>query len=211
LPPENSYTEDTIVAEFISLPYSEYAKLILKVSYNICAETALMLYGITQGVNTIDDSLDAERKTLIESFGINDNEFDFIDGSGGGVTVATGKANIKLLEGMAGKDMFPEYFDALPVLAVDGSLASITDFESDPTLAGAKGNVRAKTGTFVLGAENGLDLRARGLAGYIDTKSGKRLIFSLILNDVGVLPGFAEIGEVMQDGGRIAAIIWKEN
>jgi len=211
LPPQDSYTEDTKVAELLSLPYSEYVKLILKVSYNIGADMALMLYGLTQGVTTLNSSIDAERKTLIEDFGINGNDFEFIDGSGGGESLATGRANIKLLQDMAEKDVFQEYFDALPILGVDGSLLNVTDFESDPTLAGAKGNVHAKTGTFILGAENGLDLRARGLAGYIDTSSGNRLIFSLVVNDVGVLPGFPEISEVSQDGGRIAAIIWREN
>jgi len=211
LPSQNSYTNDTKVAELISLPYSEYVKLIFKVSYNIGADTALMLYGLTQGVDTLNSSLDEERKTLIEDFGINGNEFEFVDGSGGGESLATGRANIKLLQDMAEKDVFPEYFDGLPILGVDGSLINVTDFESDPTLAGAKGNVHAKTGTFILGAENGLDLRARALAGYIDTSSGKRLIFSLVVNDVGVLPGFAEISEVSQDGGRIAAIIWRDN
>jgi len=42
---------------------------------------------------------------------------------------------------------------ALPVLAVDGSLSFVTDFTADHTLAGAVGQVSAKTGTFVDASE----------------------------------------------------------
>ena len=211
LPPENSYTNDTKVAELISLPFSEYAKLILKVSYNIGAETSLVLYGLTQGVNNIEDSLDVERKSLTEDFGINGNDFDFVDGSGGGFTTATNKATIKLLDDMTEKAVFPEYFDALPILAEDGSLSFVTDFESDPTLAGAAGNVRAKTGTFIEGTSNGPDFRTQALAGYIDTKSGKRLLFSLVVNDVGIINGLDPVLETFQEQGAITAIIWRDN
>ncbi len=211
LPPQNTYTEDTKLAELISLSYSEYAKLILKVSYNIGADTTLVLYGLTQGVNNINSSLDVERKTLTEDFGINGSDFDFVDGSGGGFTTSTNKATVKLLDDMTGKSVFPEYFDALPILAVDGSLAFVTDFESDPTLAGAAGNVRAKTGTFIEGTNNGPDFRSQALAGYIDTKSGKRLLFSLVVNDVGIIDSLDPVLETFQDQGTITAIIWKDN
>ncbi len=212
LPPQDSYIEDTKVAELISLPYSEYAKLILKVSYNIGADTSLVLYGLTQGVNNINGSLDVERNTLTEAFGINGNDFDFVDGSGGGFTTAKTKATVKLLDEMRQKNVFLEYFDALPILAEDGSLVFITDFLSDPTLAGAAGNVRAKTGTFIEGnGDNPPDFRAQALAGYIDTKNGRRLLFSLVVNDVGPIMGLDPVLETFQDQGTITAIIWKEN
>lgn len=47
--------------------------------------------------------------------------------------------------------VFKQYLEALPRLGVDGSLATVKEFESNPTLAGAKGRVRAKTGTLVSG------------------------------------------------------------
>jgi D-alanyl-D-alanine carboxypeptidase len=43
LPPKNSYTPQDLVTTLVSLPYSNYAKLILKVSYNIGADTSLLL------------------------------------------------------------------------------------------------------------------------------------------------------------------------
>ena len=113
---------------------------------------------------------------------------------------------------MRQKNVFLEYFDALPILAEDGSLVFITDFLSDPTLAGAAGNVRAKTGTFIEGnGDNPPDFRAQALAGYIDTKNGRRLLFSLVVNDVGPIMGLDPVLETFQDQGTITAIIWKEN
>ena len=98
LPPKNSYSEDDLVTTFVSFPYTDYAKLILKVSYNIGADTSLLLWGITQGVDNMDDALAAERVNLTENFGIPGDEFLFIDGSGGGDTVATTPAVTQWLD-----------------------------------------------------------------------------------------------------------------
>ena len=89
LPPPNSYPPDTKIAELIGLPYSDDAKLVLKVSYNIGADTSLLLFGLTQGVNNMGDALVVERHNLISNYGIPDDQFEFIDGSGGGFTTAT--------------------------------------------------------------------------------------------------------------------------
>ena len=137
LPPPNSYPPDTRIAELTGLPYSDDAKLILKVSYNIGADTSLLLYGLTQGVNNMGDALVVERNNLISNYGIPDDQFQFIDGSGGGLTTATNPAVTKMLLDLAARPAFPSFFAALPILGVDGSLAFVTDFQSDPTLAGA--------------------------------------------------------------------------
>ncbi|MCI0453364.1 MAG: D-alanyl-D-alanine carboxypeptidase [Candidatus Dadabacteria bacterium] len=211
LPPENSYTPDTLVAKLVSLPYSEYTRLILKVSYNIGADVSLVLFGLTQGVNNIKDALEVERKTLVDNLGIPGDEFHFIDGSGGGESAATTKATVRLLKEMSERKVFIPFFDSLPVLGVDGSLSFVTDFEDDPSLAGAKGNVHAKTGTFAQGTAQGVLFRAETLAGYINAKSGRRLMFALYVNEVGIINSIDEILEVFQDQGTISAIIWREN
>src|SRR5262249_20875066 len=53
LPASNTYAGDAKVAELVSQPYREYAKWILKVSYNIGADTSLVLFGLTQGVRSM--------------------------------------------------------------------------------------------------------------------------------------------------------------
>lgn len=208
LPARNSYKADTRVAELVSFPYRDYAKYILKVSYNIGADTSLILFGLAKGATTIAAALAAEKKTLATKFGIPVSELHFIDGSGGGDTTATAPSTIKLLRAMSRRPSFPAYFDALPRLGVDGSLAMVTDFEADPALAGAKGQVHAKTGTFVEGTTQGPVLKAQALAGYINTKSGRRLAFTLMVNDVGQISDIADVLAVFQDQGTISALLW---
>ena len=138
--------------------------------------------------------------------------FHFIDGSGGGDSAATPKAIVSFLQQMRKKRFFPTYRDALPILATDGSLSFVTDFTNEQSLAGAKGNVYAKTGTYLSGDDSGkLSLRAQTLAGYINAKSGRRLSFALFVNDVSPVSGLEDVLQVFQDEGTIAATIWREN
>ncbi|SAL57284.1 D-alanyl-D-alanine carboxypeptidase precursor [Caballeronia peredens] len=214
LPVKNSYSAATRVAQLTSQTLDQYAKWILKVSYNIGADTSLMLFGVANnGSTTLDAALAAERATLSgASFNVPMDQTHFIDGSGGGETTATPIAIIAMLRAMNGRAAFPAYLAAMPFLGVDGSLASTTDFESDPTLAGAKGKVYAKTGTYGAGTDgpNGpqLLLKGQAFAGYIDAKSGRRLAYALIVNNVP-LTDVPQILNVFQDEGTISAIIWK--
>jgi D-alanyl-D-alanine carboxypeptidase len=212
LPPENLYPLNTEVAELVSLPFSEYAKLIQKVSYNIGADTSLILWGLTQGVNNMKDALTVEREYLVNVFGIPSDEFHLIDGSGDGDTAATTNAMTKFLGGMSRINVFDVYKAALPILGVDGSLAFVNEFEKDDDLKGAKGNIFAKTGTFVDVDSNGsVVIKAQAFAGYIDAKSGRRLVYALYVNNVPAVNFLDDVVRVFQDEGTISAIIWKEN
>ena len=93
-----------------------------------------------------------------------------------------------------------------------GSLAFVTEFAKDASLAGAKGNVHAKTGTFLVGNDQGeLAMRAQTFAGYIAAKSGRKLAYALFVNDVSPVSGLEDVIQVFQDEGTISAIIWREN
>jgi D-alanyl-D-alanine carboxypeptidase len=212
LPPRDAYSDATKIAVLTSPPYADYAKWILKVSYNIGADTSLVLFGLTQGVSSMPAALEAEKKTLAADFDIPADDYHFIDGSGGGESAATPGAINKFLRDVRGKTFYQPFHDALPVLAVDGSLGFVTDFMKDESLAGAKGNVFAKTGTYLIGNEDGtLALRSQALAGYIHTKSGRRLAYTLFVNNVPSVSGIEELLQVFQDQGTISAIIWREN
>jgi hypothetical protein len=50
----------TQVAELVSAPYAQYARLILKVSHYLEANLSLMLFGLANGVNTMRDALSME-------------------------------------------------------------------------------------------------------------------------------------------------------
>ena len=75
----------------------------------------------------------------------------------------------------------------------------------------AKGNVFAKTGTFIEGTATGPVFRAQALGGYITAKSGRRLAFALAVNDVGPLTSLDEVLQTFQDQGTIAAIVWRDH
>lgn len=212
LPPRDSYRDDTKVTELVSQPYVEYAKWILKVSYNIGADTSLVLYGLTQGADSMSASLAAEKKTLATEFDIAADTFAFVDGSGGGESAATPQTIVSFLRSIRKESFFDKYRECLPVLATDGSLAFVTEFTKDASLAGAKGNVHAKTGTFLMGNDEGdLALRAQSFAGYITAKSGRKLAYALFVNDVSPVSGLEDVIQVFQDEGTISAIIWREN
>jgi D-alanyl-D-alanine carboxypeptidase len=210
LPAKNSYTPKEKVAELQGVPYGETAKLILKVSYNIGADTSLVLFGLTHGVDNMSGSLEVERKNLAANYGITEGEIHFVDGSGGGLTTATNQAVTKMLIDMKGKSSFPTFFNDLPKLGVDGSLGFVTDFKSDPTLTGATGQVTAKTGTFVEGNDAGLVLKGQAFGGYISTKGGKQLVYELVVNNV-VITSLDDVLRTFQDEGRISAMLWRDN
>lgn len=204
-----AYTEDTRVAELRSHPYKEHARYILKVSYNLGADTSLMLFGLTRGVRTQAAAMAEESQVLAAQFGIPPGALRFVDGSGGDETTASTEAVTTLLARMRQRPSYAAFRDALPALGVDGSLATATDFAADPTLAGARGRVHAKTGTFVSPSPQGWVLRNESLAGYVDTQSGRHLAFMLAVNDVGVISGIPDILPVIQDVGTISALLWK--
>jgi D-alanyl-D-alanine carboxypeptidase/D-alanyl-D-alanine-endopeptidase (penicillin-binding protein 4) len=208
LPPPGAYDASMEVARLVSPPYSDYARLILKVSHNLGANLSLMLFGLTQGARTVTDALAAERGTLVRDYGLPEAGIDFpTNGSGSPDSRATPQAVIGLLRAVRGTAAFDDYFGALPVLGVDGSLASIGKVPPDPVIAPGIGRVYAKTGTtFADGS-----LKAQVFAGYIDARSGHRLAYVVYVNDAARVASIAEVIQVFQDEGRISAVIADRN
>jgi D-alanyl-D-alanine carboxypeptidase/D-alanyl-D-alanine-endopeptidase (penicillin-binding protein 4) len=96
-----------------------------------------------------------------------------------------------------------EYFDALPVLGVDGTLVDVVAKDSP-----VRGKVRAKTGTLaIFDTQNErLLLRSKALAGELQTAKGTKLYFAMFLNDLPLGPGAtaAQQGKVL---GQLCEII----
>jgi D-alanyl-D-alanine carboxypeptidase len=215
LPGKDCYEKDNRVALLIGLPFSEDEKFVNKVSYNIGADTSFLLWGLTQGVDNMDDALVAEHENLEKNFGIGPKEYSFVDGSGGGESMAYTRTVTRMLTDMTERPVFPSYLATFPQLGIDGSLGSVTGFESDPTLAGAKGQVKAKTGTYVdlNEAGDGLVIKCQGFGGYIQTSSGKRLVYHLVVNGIPSTEDelVNKIVGIFQDEGLISAILWRDN
>lgn len=208
LPAAGSYLPANRVAFLEGSPVSDMARYVMKVSYNIGADVTLLHYGITQGVKNMTNAL-AKEQAFLSTVGISPSNYDFIDGSGGGDTTATLGAVTTILDYMHDTDAREDYVNSMPFLGVDGSLNFVKDFQSNPTLAGATGKVYAKTGTYVTLKDGAPIIGTQALAGFIDTKSGRRLTFVMAVNNAP----FEDINSVLplfQDEGTIAAILWRD-
>jgi D-alanyl-D-alanine carboxypeptidase/D-alanyl-D-alanine-endopeptidase (penicillin-binding protein 4) len=200
LPAVGSYAPNTRVAQLVSPPYAEYAKLILKVSLNLGANLSLMLFGLAHGQRTVADALAVERQALVNGMGIGADAFDFpTNGSGSPDSQATPRATVRLLTEMAQSDVAQHYRAALPVLGVDGSLA-----ETGRSLP-ARGHVFAKTGTTIADGA----LKAQNLAGYLTARSGRQLAFAVFLNDAGPIQSISDVTEVFEDEAVITNAIYE--
>ncbi|MBV8153765.1 MAG: D-alanyl-D-alanine carboxypeptidase [Candidatus Eremiobacteraeota bacterium] len=210
LPPKGSYASENRVALLRGMTEAQNAKFVLKISYNIGADTSLVLFGLTRGATGMPGALALERSNLDAHFGIAPGEYAFVDGSGGGDTTATNHAVTQMLSQLQTRPAFQTFYDALPVLGVDGSLASVKNFEKDRTLAGAAGHVHAKTGTYVAGTPAGEPiLKGQAFGGYITTKSGRHLVYQLVVNNVPIT-GIPDVIGVFQDEGTISAMLWRD-
>jgi D-alanyl-D-alanine carboxypeptidase/D-alanyl-D-alanine-endopeptidase (penicillin-binding protein 4) len=207
MPAQGDYAPDTRVASYVSAPYAQVAQLVLKVSLNLGANLSLSLFGVEDGERTIDGALAAERRTLIDDFGIDGDQFDFpTNGSGTPDSRAAPRALVDLLIAMHGTEVAEEYRDTLPVLGVDGSLAT-----SGADLPG-KGHVFAKPGTTIAPGDDGetIELKAQNLAGYIETKDGRLVAYALMVNDAGAVEDIeTDVSPVITDEARISSIIYE--
>jgi len=95
-------------------------------------------------------------------------------------------------------------------MGVNSSLVGVTKFESDPSLAGAKGNALAKPGTFVgLTPKGEHQIRGQAFGGYIHAKSEHTLVHEVVVNDVP-FTAIEDIIKVFDDEGIISAILWRD-
>jgi D-alanyl-D-alanine carboxypeptidase len=209
LPAKDSYAVNDRVAVLTGRPYRDLGRFIMKVSYNLGADVTLLLYGLTQGVDNLNAALAVENDTLTTEYGLSANEFHFVDGSGGGPTTATTRTVTAMLTKMFESPHREDYLQTFPKLAIDGSLSFVKDFQSNPTLTGATAQVCAKTGTFVDSDENGLVVRGQAYAGYINTRSGRRLVYQLVVNEVAI-ESLDQLIQIFQDQGIISAILWRD-
>jgi N-acyl-D-amino-acid deacylase len=181
------YASEYRLAEHVSLPLAEEVKVTLKVSQNLHAGMGPYLLGALAAKN-VKDPLTAGF-TLERAF-LQDAKLDLSgvsqgDGAGGDwADLFSPDFMCHYLTYWTTRPDYPVFFKALPVLGKDGTLAKIQ------TANPGAGHVFAKTGTF--GSEdrvNGkLMLNGKGLAGYVITSSGQKLVFAAYLNHVSLPP-----------------------
>ncbi len=202
------YQPDFEVAEHTSPPLSEEVKITLKVSQNLHAGMGPYLLGLLVAKDTKDPlraGFKVEHRFLIEA------KLDLSgasqgDGAGGDwADLFSPDFMCHYLAYWKTRPDFQFFFNGLPILGRDGTLAAIQ--VSNP----AAGHVFAKTGTF--GSEDKLNsrlmLNGKGLAGYVQTKSGKTLAFAAYVNHTA-LREEPEISQKVagQALGEIAALAY---
>jgi D-alanyl-D-alanine carboxypeptidase/D-alanyl-D-alanine-endopeptidase (penicillin-binding protein 4) len=201
LPPTDWYVSAPRVASLESPPFSENARLILKVSHNLHASTLPLLLAARRGKRSLSDGLQIEGEILAR-MGVDRDTLSFGGGAGGDrADYVTPRATLQLLKAWAARPDFDRFQECLPVLGVDGTLATIG--VDSP----ARGKVFAKTGTLYW--DNLLNdrtlLTAKGLAGYIDAKSGRKLACAFFVN-LTHLPNAEATAREGKALGRLAEI-----
>ena len=119
-----------------------------------------------------DQSASSGKEAVIDhltNIGFDLKGLNYIDGSGlSHSNTVTPIAQVKFLASRMNENYFKDYFESLPVAGQSGTLRHMF-LNSE-----ANGQIFAKTGTLN---------KVKALAGYIKTKSGKTLTFSLLVND----------------------------
>jgi PBP4 family serine-type D-alanyl-D-alanine carboxypeptidase len=199
------YTPENQVAEHISLPLSEEIKVTLKVSQNLHAGMGPYLLGTLVAKNSKDP---LQAGFVTERSFLQDAKLDLAgisqgDGAGGDwADLLSPDFMCNYLTYWTTRPDYPVFFKALPILGKDGTLAKIQ------TANPGAGHVFAKTGTF--GSEDRLRgktmLNGKGLAGYVITASGQKLVFAAYVNHVS-LPSDPDAAQTVagQALGEIAA------
>jgi D-alanyl-D-alanine carboxypeptidase/D-alanyl-D-alanine-endopeptidase (penicillin-binding protein 4) len=205
LPAQGSYAAEDQVALHVSLPFSENLKLIQKTSHNQHADMLVFLLALHSGSTSYDDGMVAIR-SILEEANIDSTLVSLSDGRGNEYTdVFSPRTVTELLAYMATRPDFPTFFDALPVLGVNGTEA--TTVPADSPVAG---KAFAKSGMTVAG--DGMNDRAlvmtRALAGYMTGQSGRELVFGIYLNNVP-LASLGDVLTVITEHGAIAEAIYE--
>lgn len=157
------------ITAYQSPKLEEMVYFINQTSNNAMSEALLKTTGFYEKG---DFSLDTGRATVNKHLTKRTFDFDgfnFADGSGlSRSNVVTPISQVKFLSTIMEEKHFDSYFKSLPIAGQTGTLKSM--FQN----SNSYGQVFAKTGTLN---------KVKTLAGYVKTKSGKLLAFSLLINN----------------------------
>jgi len=202
LPRSRSYPASTKLGEHVSGPLSEFVKVIMKTSYNRSADLMVCLTAVASGSRSCPAGLRTVERS-IRSFGANPGASTFVfDGAGSNdVTRTTARDMTTLMRSVSRSSFATPFKNTLPILGVDGSL--VTVLPDSP----AKGKIFAKTGTRARTTPTGRIVGlAKALSGYIETGSGRRIVFSVFQSGTAVT-SIDDIIAQSQDVARIPAAV----
>jgi D-alanyl-D-alanine carboxypeptidase/D-alanyl-D-alanine-endopeptidase (penicillin-binding protein 4) len=181
LPPKGSLPASDMIGRHVSATLSQFATLILKVSYNRGADLMTCLAAVKAGSTDCGKGLAAEVKTAT-ALGVPSSSVIPFDGAGSddhGRT--TPGALATFLRSAATTSFGKVLFYALPVLGRNGTLANVDS--NSP----AAGHAQVKTGNRVVQSPSGQNIvLGNSLAGYAETKSGRRVVFMIAVGNVPI-------------------------
>jgi D-alanyl-D-alanine carboxypeptidase/D-alanyl-D-alanine-endopeptidase (penicillin-binding protein 4) len=166
---EMAYGDPRVLATTQSLPLLEIATVLMKVSQNLYADTLLKALGASRnGLGTVERGRIAVQTTL-DGWGVPRDAYVLYDGSGlSRYNYVTASTVTTILEHMYRDQRHREAFLAtLPIAGKDGTIAA--------RMRGtrAEGNAVAKTGSIS---------NVRSLSGFVKTRDGEMLVFSILAN-----------------------------
>ena len=180
----------TLLAEHLSPPLREVVALINKPSDNLITEITLKTLGKeVRGEGTTAAGVQVLREFL-QSAGLEMGAVHIVDGSGlSRINGVSAENFVRLLEYMHRSPHAEVFRESLPVYGVDGTLRN--RLRGTPV----QGNGYAKTGSLN---------RVSSLSGYLRTKSGRWLAFSIIMNAYNAP---ASDARALQD--KLVQILWE--
>jgi serine-type D-Ala-D-Ala carboxypeptidase/endopeptidase (penicillin-binding protein 4) len=165
-----------------SPPLSAIIKPLLKNSLNLAAESLIRTLGLKfRGEGSFDKGKQVVEETLWK-MGFEPGSYSFADGSGlSRLNLESAEHLVRLLRFMWADPNYQLFLDALPVAGTDGTLSARMKGTK------AENNVHAKTGSMT---------NVSSISGYIRTRDGELLAFSVCANN---FPGLREPIESAQD------------
>lgn len=165
-------TRARTVATYRSPPVTEALARLLKYSHNLTAELLVKTMGrhATGEPGSSADGLASLRRVLADYIGLDSGAYRFADGSGlSWYNYVSPDQVVDLLTAAYHDPSIGNAFrEALPIAGVDGTLSNRMKDTA------AMGNLRAKTGTLT-----GVSC----LSGYVHTRDGEPLVFSIMMNN----------------------------
>ncbi len=157
------------VALYQSPDLAQIVRAINKVSQNLYAELLLRTLGKVYRNDGSASGGIAVVKDFLSGIGIDPNRVAMFDGSGlSHLDMITPDEMVLLLRALYRSAVRDEFLDSLPIAGVDGSLKNRMKGTA------AEANVRAKTGYIS---------NTRSLSGFVTTRDGELLSFSILVNN----------------------------